>query len=113
MASKKPTLTVVEPDAPGFQPPRPLGEHGMKLWSAVQREYRIRDIGGAELLAQAAGAVDRLEGLAARIAEDGEIIRMRTGLRVHPAIREETALRGFICKTLQKLGIATPKGGFG
>ncbi len=30
-------------------------------------------------------------------------------LRTHPAIREETALRGFIVETLQKLGIATPE----
>ncbi len=75
---KKLTLTVVEPPGTDFKPPRSLGEHGAKLWDAVQREHRIQDIGGAEVLAQACGAVDRLEALAARVAEDDEIIRTRT-----------------------------------
>jgi hypothetical protein len=109
MAPKKPTLTIVQPNGTGFQPPRPLGEHGLKLWQAVQAQYRVQDIGGVELLVQACAGVDRLEALAARIAQDGEVIRGATGLRAHPLLREETALRGFVCKTLQKLGIVIPE----
>jgi hypothetical protein len=106
--SKKLALTVVDAASTGFQPPRPLGEHGAKLWHAVQREYKIADCGGIELLAQIAGAVDRLESIAARIADDGPVIRGRSGPRAHPLLREETALRGFVCRALQRLGVAVP-----
>jgi hypothetical protein len=54
---------------------------------------------------QACVALDRAEALAACIADDGETIKTRTGLRVHPAVREELAVRAFICRTLERLGI--------
>jgi hypothetical protein len=68
-------LPVEVPD-----PPRPLGARGRQLWDRVQTEYRIGDIGGIELLAQACAALDRAEGLAAAIAADGDVIRTRTGV---------------------------------
>jgi hypothetical protein len=105
MASKKPALTVVGSPSSGVQPPRKLGRHGTSLWNAVQREFRVNDRGGIELLAQACGSVDRLEAITARIDADGEVISTRTGLRSHPLIKEETALRALICRTLEKLGI--------
>ena len=57
------------------------------------------------MLTQACQALDRAEGLADRIAEDGDIIRTPTGIKAHPGIREELAARGFVVRTLQKLGL--------
>jgi hypothetical protein len=69
------------------------------------KEYSIDDIGGIELLAQAAQALDRAEALAARIAHDGEVIYGRTGPRAHPAVKDELACRAFVVRTLQRLGL--------
>jgi hypothetical protein len=109
MAPKKSPLTLVGSDATGIAPPRKLGKHGTSLWQSVQREYAITDAGGVELLAQACGGVDRLEAITARISEDGELINTRTSVRAHPLIKEETQLRAFICRTLEKLGITQEK----
>jgi hypothetical protein len=82
-------------------PPRPLGKHGQALWRSIQAEYRVADAGGIEMLAQAAAALDRAEQLAAAIAESGVML----GGRPHPGIKEELALRAFICRTLTRLGL--------
>jgi hypothetical protein len=103
--AKKPELTVVNPDSCVVQPPRRLGKYGASLWTRVQSEYGITDVGGVEIWAQACAATDRVEAIAAAISSDGEVIKTRTGLRTHPAIREETALRALIIRTLQKLGV--------
>ena len=100
-----PRLTLVEPDLTGSQPSRPLGAHGRALWRKTTTEYRIEDAAGVEMLTQACRALDRAEGLADRIAEDGDIIRTPTGIKAHPGIREELAARGFVVRTLQKLGL--------
>jgi hypothetical protein len=64
-------------------------------------------VGGRELLLQCCLAKDRLERLAAQINADGEVIRTRGGgLKAHPALRDELATRGFIVRTLGKLGIS-------
>ena len=101
----KPPLALIGPGSTAGQPPRQLGEHGMALWTAVTREYRIDDVGGIELLAQACQASDRVEALAAQISADGEIIHSKSGLRSHPGLRDEIALRSFICRTIQRLGL--------
>jgi hypothetical protein len=49
----------------------------MALWQAVTAEYQINDAGGVEMLTQACQAADRVEALAARITEDGEIVPAR------------------------------------
>jgi hypothetical protein len=108
MTVRKPTLSLVEPGAKsGNQPPRKLGRHGMALWREIRREYHVNDRGGVELLAQACAASDRAEALAACIARDGEMIRTKTGMRIHPGIREELAARSFVVRTLERLGITT------
>jgi len=108
--AKKPSLSIVGPNTTGpLQPPRKLGKHGMSLWQRVQDEFRIGDAGGVELLAQACAALDRAEALAAGINADGEIIQTRTGLRSHPAVKDETALRALVIRTLERLGITTEK----
>jgi hypothetical protein len=63
------------------------------------------DRGGIELLAQICASADRAEALAEAIERDGETIRTTTGPRVHPAVREELAIRAFICRGLTKLGL--------
>jgi hypothetical protein len=103
--SKKPPLTLVEPDTTLPQPPRKLGEHGMKLWRDVHAEYNIDDIGGIELLAQACTSLDRAEELASHINKDGVTIRTKSGLKSHPSIRDEMSCRAFVVRTLQKLGL--------
>src|SRR5262249_3522875 len=107
--AKKPSLSVVNPDTTDIQPPRKLGQFGLSLWHDIQSEYRIDDRGGVELLSQACSALDRAAALAACIAEDGETIKTRTGLRIHPAVREELAARAFIVRTLERLGITTER----
>jgi hypothetical protein len=102
---RSPRLTIVDPPLSPPRPSRPLGEHGEQLWRQTIREYRIEDVAGVEMLTQACQALDRAEGLAARIAEDGEIVRGASGIKVHPAIREELAARSFVVRTLQKLGL--------
>jgi hypothetical protein len=103
--AKKPPLTIVGSTSTGIQPPRKLGKHGMMLWTGIQREFRVDDRGGVELLSQACAAADRAEALAACVARDGETIKTRTGLRIHPAVREELACRAFVCRTLERLGV--------
>jgi hypothetical protein len=103
---KKPPLTVVSSPATGSPPPASLGEVGQDLWRRVMFEYRIDDVGGRELLAQAAGACDRLADLKRCIDQDGATIRGRGGVvRAHPALRDELATRAFICRTLARLGL--------
>jgi hypothetical protein len=103
--TRKPPLTVIGPDASGLQPPRPLGKHGGELWRRVQAEYGITDVGGIELLTQACAALDRSEALSACIVADGEVVRTKTGLKSHPAIKDEISCRAFVVRTLQKLGL--------
>jgi hypothetical protein len=103
---KSPPLTVfAEPAQSLPEPPQKLGPAGNALWSRVQREYAIRDVGGQELLVQACLAADRADALAAQIDADGERIVTKTGIRDHPLLRHELAARAFVVKTLQKLGI--------
>jgi hypothetical protein len=101
----KPPLALVAPGSAGLSPPRKLGPNGTALWDAITAEYRIEDAGGIELLTQACQASDRVEALAAAIDADGEIIRTRTGARVHPGLKDEVALRAFIVRTIEKLGL--------
>jgi hypothetical protein len=105
MSSRKTSLTVVGSGTTSAQPPRPLGDHGRRLWDHVQHEYGIADIGGVETLAQACAGLDRAEQLASQIAADGLVIPTKTGLKAHPALRDELAARAFVVRTLERLGI--------
>jgi hypothetical protein len=107
MSSPKPPLTLVGPGTTAPAPPRTLGTAGSALWQRVQTEYLIRDAGGIEVLCLAAQALDRAESLSAAIAEDGQTIRTRTGVRAHPALRDEIANRALVARLLGKLGITT------
>jgi hypothetical protein len=101
---KKPGISLVHQPTP--DPPRKLGEAGHDLWRAVQEQYGIADIGGVEVLLQICLALDRLEALAARISRDGEVVETPRGPRAHPAMRDETQLRAFVVRSVQKLGLS-------
>jgi len=107
MSKPQPPLTLVGPGSTAPPPPRTLGPHGLALWNRVQAEYRILDCGGIELLCLACQALDRAESLSEAITADGETARTRTGIRAHPALRDELANRAFITRALAKLGIAS------
>lgn len=101
----RPSISVVSAEHPTTTPPRPLGVHGTSLWDAVMREYGITDRGGIELLAQACGAVDRIEALREAIDRDGEVVIVRGVPRAHPGLRDELAARAFVVRTLERLGL--------
>ena len=77
----------------------------MALWRAITGEYRVEDSGGIEMLMQACQAADRVEALAARISQDGEIIHTRAGPKSHPGLKDEVALRAFIVRTIKAMGL--------
>jgi hypothetical protein len=101
-----PPLSLVGSAFTVLEPPRRLGEPGRSLWDRVQREFRIADAGGVELLCLAGEALDRAQALSQAIERDGEIVRTAAGIRTHPAVKEEIALRSFVARTLQRLGIS-------
>jgi hypothetical protein len=107
MSKPQPPLTIISPGKTAPAPPRTLAPPGLALWNRVQAEYRITDSGGVELLCLACQALDRAESLSACIAEDGQTIRTRTGIRAHPALRDELANRALCARLLSKLGIAS------
>jgi len=43
----------------------------------------------------------------ARIAADGVMVKGQRGQRAHPLLKIEATLRGFVVRSLGKLGIAT------
>jgi hypothetical protein len=94
----------------------------MALWQAAHAEFSFDDIGSVELLAQACASLDRAEALAECIARDGEVIYVRNVPKPHPAIKDELALRAFVSRSLQRLGLTgvqvrpvgrPPSGGIG
>jgi hypothetical protein len=102
-----PALSIVSPDATAGSPPRNLGQHGRKLWNEIQGAYRIDDIGGRELLAQACGALDVVEALGEAIVRDGTVVYSRAGPKAHPAVKDQIAARAFLVRTLEKLGVTS------
>ena len=105
MTPPKVPLTLVGPDATTPEPPRALDAAGTQLWQRIQAEFSIRDAGGIELLCLAAQALDRAESLSACIAEQGEVVASKAGLRAHPALRDEIANRALVARLLQRLGV--------
>ena len=101
----RPPLTLIDPASTSISPPRKLGQYGLSLRNSIQGAYRIDDVGGIELLAQACAAADRVEALAERISADGEVVHTPAGPKAHPALRDELAGRAFIVRTLERLGL--------
>jgi hypothetical protein len=104
--ARQPPFTVIDPASSAIEPPRKLGQHGRNLWNSIQSTYRIYDVGGRELLAQACAALDRVESLSEQIARDGEVFNDgEHPPRAHPALRDELAGRAFVARTLERLGV--------
>jgi hypothetical protein len=77
----------------------------MQLWQRIQAEFSIRDSGGIEILCLAAACLDRAESLSAAIAEQGETVITKAGIRSHPSLRDEIANRALVARLLQRLGV--------
>src|SRR5262245_12698260 len=89
-------------------PPRPLGKHGMGLWSRIMDQYDIDDAGGAELLCLACQALDRAEACREQIDQAGEAVVVNgVAARAHPLLRDELANRSFVAKAFERLGLTT------
>ena len=106
MSKRSSPLTLVPPGVTSPAPPRKLGPPGMALWSRVQAEYGIADVGGVETLTQICQALDDVESLTEAVERDGRTIRTRTGVKAHPALRDILAGRAFIVRSIAKLGIS-------
>jgi hypothetical protein len=85
-------------------PPANLRAPGHNLWRSVLAEFEVSDTAGLTLLRLACQALDRAEGLRARIDADGETIQTAHGVKSHPGIRDELANRAFVAKALERLG---------
>lgn len=85
----------VVPIAAGREvPPSHLGEHGLALWRAVQRDHEVTDGAGLALLARACECQDRLAQVRAQLAKDGLLVAgYKKQPRPHPllAVESETA----------------------
>jgi hypothetical protein len=102
MAAK---LKLVDNSAGG--PPRRLGQHGMALYRSICRDYSIDDAFAIEVPCLAAQALDRAEECRAVIDEEGvAAINKDTGaIRENPLCKIELALRAFVAKQLERLGL--------
>ena len=57
------------------------------------------------MLAQACAMLDRAEELREQIDGDGAVVKLKFGLRDHPALKHELAARAFVVRTLARLGL--------
>src|SRR5215510_13231154 len=89
-----------------IRPARPLGKHGTELWRSVNREYRMEDWAGSEMLLQACEALDRVSECSDEIKRKGVLIRSANGdVRKNPLLKIELAARAFVDRTLARLGL--------
>jgi hypothetical protein len=105
MAKKPPLELVGSSTANPLAPPATLGKAGRSQWESIQSEYGINDSGGLALLQQVCAAVDEIAECTAVIARDGAMVRGKFGPREHPLLRHQLALRAFVCRTVQRLGL--------
>jgi terminase small subunit-like protein len=103
---KKPKLKLVgATKANPFAPPASLGKAGAAQWQTIMVEYEISDAGGIAILEQICAATDNLHDCDVSIARHGSIIKTRNGVREHPLLKQRLALRGFICRSMTRLGL--------
>jgi len=107
MKKNPPSLKLVgSTKANPFAPPSTLGKAGATLWKTIQTEYAIADSGGRTILLQICCATDDLHDCTLAIERDGAVINTRNGLREHPLCRRQIALRSFIVRSVQRLGLS-------
>jgi len=103
----RPNLKVID-EAPAsnvIMAPGKLGTVGQSLWNDIVRAYEFSDRASYETLFQACASADRAASLRELIDQDGEVIRTKTGIRDHPALKHELACRAFVCRSLARLGL--------
>jgi hypothetical protein len=104
--AKKPKLELVGPTtADPSAPPATLGKAGRSVWQSIMNDYSISDAGGLAILAQIAGAYDRIAECAEIIAREGAVIRTKHGPKEHPLLRTELGCRSFIIRAVHRLGL--------
>jgi len=104
---KNPKLKLVTATAKNpLSPPPTLSKAGATQWRAIQDEYCIQDSGGLAILLQICCATDDLHRCTTAIERDGVVINTRNGLKEHPLCRRELALRAFIVRSMQRLGLS-------
>jgi hypothetical protein len=103
---EKSPVSLVFPAKSPDSPPDSLREAGRRVWADVVSAYDFTDPTGRILLEQLCAATDRLSEVSASIDAVGAVIRVRGQPRPNPCLREELALRSYIGRTLNKLGIA-------
>jgi hypothetical protein len=102
----KPPLTVVEPDATAASPRAKSLSRGAKLAQEIERDFEELDAADRERIKQIARAVDRLDDIERAIDADGGV--MAQGVRrrrVHPLLKVEASLRGYITRELRAFGV--------
>jgi hypothetical protein len=99
----KSNIVKLSPNTP--TPPHKLGEAGLALWNSIQSAYAVDDAAGAEILAHACLAADRLVALGEAIARDGEVVVGPSGPKPHPALSAELNQRHFIARSFERLGL--------
>jgi len=105
-AMKNPKLKVVGATGTNpLGPPATLGKAGAAQWQSIMSEYKIEDSGGRAVLLQICAAADDLAECDHAIARDGAMISTKNGLREHPLCKQRLALRAFICRSVQRLGL--------
>jgi hypothetical protein len=68
-------------------------------------EYKIEDSGGRAVLLQICAAADNLAECDFAISRDGAMISTKNGLKEHPLCKQRLALRSFVCRQYQRLGL--------
>src|SRR5215475_3605876 len=105
-AMKNPKLKVVDATRPNpLAPPATLGKAGATQWQSIMSEYKIEDSGGRAVLLQICSAADDLAECDRAIARDGAMISTKNGPKEHPLCKQRLALRAFICRSVQRLGL--------
>src|SRR4051794_38399071 len=93
-------LSLIKESTNPLAPVAKFGKAGNSLWCKIMSSYAIDDMAGREMLAQACFMADRVEALATRINQDGEVVEGHNGiLKEHPALRAEKSGRAFIIST--------------
>jgi hypothetical protein len=103
MKNKK--LKLVPTKLNPYAPPSSLGAAGATQWRQIMSEYKIQDSGGRAVLLQICAAIDDLAECDERIAADGPIILVKDVPREHPLVKRQLALRAFIVRSMQRLGL--------
>ena len=94
------------------RPPTPkgLGTRGARFWRATVTDYELSG-GELQLLAECCQTLDTLDTLAARIAQDGTMVRGSAGQDVlHPAISEARQQRTTLHRLLAALALPDDDG---